>query len=119
MEANLDAGTAPRVVIAVDDAVVFDETYPIVSADGAETSLAYEQISVTPGTHRVKVSLFDRTDPSESFVIFDDTIGLAVGEIFNLAINDAAVAAESQAGESLYNENTLGTNTGMSDLPLA
>ena len=56
--------------------------------------------------------LFDREDPTAAVVIFDDTIEVAVGDIFNLAINDAQVAAEADAGRSLYEEGTLGTNTG-------
>ena len=45
-------------------------------------------------------------------MLFDDTIGLEVGEIFNLAINDAPIAAQADAGRSLYLEDTLGTNAG-------
>jgi ferredoxin/cytochrome c2 len=111
-EPQLADGAPPRLVVAVDGAIVFDKTYEVVNADGAKTSLAYEQISVAPGTHQLTVTLFDRIDPSVEFAVFDDTIGLAVGEIFNLAINDAPLAAESDAGESLFFENTLGTNTG-------
>ncbi|MCP4308991.1 MAG: hydrogenase iron-sulfur subunit [bacterium] len=111
-EPELADGAPPRLVVAVDGETVFDETYGVVSADGADTSLAYEQIGVSPGTHWVKVSLFDRIDPSAEFIVFDDTIGLAVGEIFNVAINDAPLAAEADTGESLFLENTLGTNTG-------
>lgn len=102
----------PRLTVAVDDQLVFDKTYEIVTADGAETSLGYEQIPVEPGTRSLRVVLFDRADPAEAIVIFDDTIGLAVGDIFNLAINDAPIAAEADAGRSLYEEGTLGTNTG-------
>jgi cytochrome c2 len=112
MEPALDQGAAPRLLVKVDGQVVLEKTYEVVSADGAQTSLAYEQIPVEPGTHRLMVVLFDRVDPSESIVLFDDTIGLDVGEIFNLAVNDAPVAAESDAGRSLYMESTLGTNTG-------
>ena len=84
----------------------------VVTADGEETSLAYFHIPVEPGTRRLKVLLFDREDPTAAVVIFDDTIEVAVGDIFNLAINDAPVAAEADAGRSLYEEGTLGTNTG-------
>lgn len=112
MEPALDQGVPPRLVVEVDGATVFDKEYEVVIADGIETSLAYEQISVEPGTHRLRVRLFDRSDPSDAVVLFDDTIGLGAGEIFNLAVNDAPLAAESDAGRSLYFEGTLGTNTG-------
>ena len=56
--------------------------------------------------------MYDRRDPAVATVLFDDTIGLAVGEIFNLAINDVPIAAEADAGRSLYMEGTLGINTG-------
>jgi ferredoxin len=112
LEPALEDGVAPRLLVEVDGRVVFDETYEIVSADGAETSLAYEQISVDPGTRQVVVRLFDRRGAEEGFVLFDDTIGLGVGDIFNLAINDAPVAARADAGRSLYFEGTLGTNAG-------
>ncbi len=112
MEPALPDGAAPRIVVAVDGVTVFDKTYAVVSADGAETSLAYEEISVGPGQHQVTVTLFDRKDPGEALVVFDDRIGLQVGEIFNVALNDAPIAAEADAGRSLYFENTLGTNTG-------
>jgi cytochrome c2 len=58
------------------------------------------------------VRLFDRTGREDGIVLFDDTIGLDTGDIFNLAINDAPVAAEADAGRSLYFEGTLGTNAG-------
>ena len=112
MEPALADGVPPRVVVEIDGAAVFDETYPVVTADGAETSLAYERISVPPGQRQITVSLFDRNDPTAAIVVFDDLIGLGVGEIFNVSINDAPLAAESEAGRSLYLENTLGANTG-------
>jgi hypothetical protein len=58
------------------------------------------------------VTLFDRTDPTAGFVLYDDLIGLGEGDIFNLAINDAAVVAQADAGRSIYLEGTLGTNAG-------
>ena len=112
IEPALDEGIPPRLVVRVDDQVLLDKTYGVVRADGAETSLAYEQIPIDPGTRRVRVELFDRSGQSEGIVLFDDTIGLDVGEIFNLAVNDAPVAAEADAGRSLYFEGTLGTNAG-------
>ncbi len=112
MEPVLEEGAPPRLVVELDGVPVFDRTYPVVNADGAETSLAYEEISVAPGQQRVTVRLFDRIDPDFHIVIFDDLIGLQEGEIFNVALNDAPLAAEADAGRSLYFENTLGTNTG-------
>ncbi|MEA2003081.1 MAG: hydrogenase iron-sulfur subunit [Actinomycetota bacterium] len=111
-EPALEDGVPPRLLVEVDGEAVFDKAYAVVGADGIDTSLAYEQIAVEPGAHRVRISLFDRTDPAEVIVLFDDTIGLAVGEIFNLAINDSSIEAESDAGRSLYLEGTLGTNAG-------
>ncbi|MCP3995963.1 MAG: hydrogenase iron-sulfur subunit, partial [bacterium] len=112
IEPDLENGASPRILVEVDGATVLDETYQVVSADGESTSLAYEQIVVSPGQHHVTVSLFDRMDPDQSIIVFDDVVGLGVGEIFNIALNDAPVAAEFDAGRSLYLENTLGTNTG-------
>ena len=99
-------------MVEVDGEVVFDKTYEVVTADGAETSLAYEQIPVEPGTRKLVVVMYDRTDPTAATLLFDDTIGLDVGEIFNIAINDAPLAAEADAGRSLFLEGTLGTNAG-------
>lgn len=112
IEPALDEGLSPRLVVRIDDQVVLDKTYDVVTADGADTSLAYEQIPIDPGTRRVVVELFDRSGLPEGIVLFDDTIGLDTGDIFNLAINDAPVAAEADAGRSLYFEGTLGTNAG-------
>ena len=112
MEPALAEGAPPRIVVEVDGSTVFDRTYDIVTADGAETSLAYEEIGVSPGQRQVTVTLFDREDPTYSITVFDDLIGLQPGEIFNVALNDAPLAAEADAGRSLYFENTLGTNTG-------
>jgi ferredoxin/cytochrome c2/succinate dehydrogenase hydrophobic anchor subunit len=112
MEPALDQGAAPRLLVEIDGQTVFDKTYEIVSADGIKTSLAYEQIAIDPGTRTLRVSLFDRIDRDETFVVFADTIGLAKGEVFNIAINDSPVAAVADAGRSLYFEGTLGTNAG-------
>ena len=112
LSGSADGGAPPRLTVEVDGEIVFDQTYEIVDADGRQTSLAYEHIPIEPGTRSVQVVLYDRQDPAAATVLFDDTIGLAVGEIFNLAINDLPVAAEADAGRSLYMEGTLGTNTG-------
>ncbi|MDJ0954517.1 MAG: hydrogenase iron-sulfur subunit [Acidimicrobiia bacterium] len=101
-----------RLVVEVDGRLVLDETYPVVTADGSPVSLAYELIDVDPGRRQVKITMFDRPDQVEGFVVFDDLIGLGTGEIFNVALNDALLADEAAAGRSLYEENTLGTNTG-------
>lgn len=112
MAPDLANGAPPRILVQVDGETVFDKTYPVVSADGVNTSLAYEEIAVPSGQHQVTVTLFDRIDQVQPTVVFDDLVGLGVGEIFNVALNDAPVAAEADAGRSLFLENTLGTNTG-------
>lgn len=106
------SGGATRLVVDVDDATVFDKTYQPVDADGVLAALAYEQIDVDPGQHQVTVTMFDRADPNDGFVVFDDLIGLDTGEIFNVALNDAPLEDQAAIGRSLYGENTLGTNTG-------
>jgi ferredoxin len=112
MEPALDKGTPPRLLVEVDGQPVLDKTYNVVSADGGPTSLGYDLIPVEPGQREVKVTLFDRVDRPDGFVVFDDRVGLDVGEIFNIALNDEAVATEADAGRSLFMENTFGTNTG-------
>lgn len=112
MEPAIGEGAPPRLVVEVDGQIVHDTTYDVVGADGQETSLAYVQIPIEPGTRQLRVALFDRKDRNKAIVVFDDIVGLSVGEVFNLAINDASVAAQADAGRSLYLEGTLGTNTG-------
>jgi Fe-S-cluster-containing hydrogenase component 2 len=112
IEANLDEGIPPRLVVAVDDEVILDKTYEVVDADGHKTSLAYEQIPVDPGTRHVAVTLYDRKQPTAGFVLFDDTIAIDKGDIFNLAINDAHITSPADDGRALYFETKLGTNAG-------
>jgi len=105
-------GAATRLVVEVDQATVLDKTYPPVTADGVRVALAYEQITIEPGRHQITITMFDRSDQPEGFVVFDDLIGLERGEIFNVALNDAPLADDAEAGRSLFMENTFGTNAG-------
>ncbi len=112
MEPVTIAPVPTRLVVEVDGELLLDETYPVVTADDSPVSLAYEQIDVDPGQRQVKIIMFDRPDQPAGFVVFDDLIGLETGEIFNVALNDVPTQDDAAAGRSLYEENTLGTNTG-------
>ena len=112
MKPAVEEGIPPRLVVELDGRSVFDKTYDVVHADGGETSLGYDLIEVEPGQHQVKVTMFDRADQPGGFVVFDDVVGLKVGQIFNVALNDEPVTTEADAGRSLFMENTFGVNTG-------
>ncbi len=98
-----------RLILDVDGATVLDETYPFVTADGGDTSLAFERVPITPGTHAVTLVL---DDGAEIVVVFEDTVALDPGQTLTIDILDAQVVAMADAGRSLYFETTIGSNAG-------
>jgi hypothetical protein len=111
-EPVLDDGGPSRLVVELDGDTILDETYPTVSVDGTEASIALERIIVEPGAHSLFIRIFDRVDREEFTVLFDDTVAIGEGEILDLAYIDLQVVSSADAGESLYFETTLGVNTG-------
>ncbi len=109
---DLAAGTASRLIVQADGAVVLDETYPPAEVDGAPHSLAYEQIELTPGQHTVRVELFDRQEQTRPWLLFDGTVGLDGGEVFALSYSDSRTGSRADVGKSLFFETTLGHNSG-------
>ncbi len=111
-EPILDEGGPSRLIVELDGETILDETYPTVSVDGTEASIALERIIVEPGTHSLFIKIFDRVDREQFTVLFEDTVAIGEGEILDLAYIDLQVVSSADAGESLYFETTLGVNTG-------
>jgi ferredoxin len=111
-EPVLDDGGPSRLVVELDSDTILDETYPTVSVDGTEASIALERIIVEPGAHSLFIRIFDRVDREEFTVLFDDTVAIGEGEVLDLAYIDLQVVSSADAGESLYFETTLSVNTG-------
>lgn len=102
-------GVPARLVVEVDGEVLFDQVYPLVSADADATSLAFERVPVSPGPHAVTVRV---DDGNAVQVVFDDLVALAAGQVLAVDILDAQLIPTADAGRSLYFETTIGTNTG-------
>ncbi len=102
-------GLPTRLLLEVDGDRLLDDSYPLVSADGGETSLAFERIVVAPGTHAVTLRLIDGGIET---IVFDDTVALDAGQALTIDVGDGQLRAEADAGRSLYFETTLGTNAG-------
>ena len=110
-EPYLADGGPSRLVVELDDAVILDETYPQVSVDGTEASIALERLVVEPGTHELFIRIYDRIDRSVFTVLYDDAVTIGRGEILDLSYIDLQIVSSADAGRSLYFETTLGVNT--------
>jgi mono/diheme cytochrome c family protein len=102
-------GLPSRLLLEVDGDRLLDASYPLVTADGRATSLAFERIAVPPGTHDVTLLL---VDGGTETTVFDDTVALDAGQALTIDVGDGQSMAEAHAGQSLYFETTLGTNAG-------
>jgi ferredoxin len=111
-ESATEVGGPSRLVVAVDGEVVLDRTYPTVTADGNEVSLALERLELPPGPHDLSIRLYDREDADHFIVLFDDTIAVSEFDVLDFAFVDEVVESRADAGRSLFFENTLGVNTG-------
>lgn len=109
-ELDLSASQPTRLVLAVDDEILLDETYPL---KGGKRPLAhaFEQIKIAPGEHHLQLEMFDGANPNQSQMVFDETVTLAEGQILPLHLTDARLSGGDPArGRQLYNETALGTN---------
>lgn len=111
-EPALAEGGPSRLVVELDGEIIHDETYPLVTVDGIEASIALERLVIEPGTHKLFIRIHDRIDRSVFTVLLDDTVAIGKGEILDLSYIDQQVISSAEAGESLYYESTLGVNTG-------
>jgi len=108
----IDEGAASRLVVTIGDVVVLDTTYPTVTADGREVSLALERLEMPVGPQDLSIKLYDRVDPDHFIVLFDDNVAASEFDVLEFTFVDTVVESRADAGRSLYSENTLGVNTG-------
>lgn len=101
-----NSGQPTRLLLEVDGKVVMDETYD----SGQGISTIFEQITLSPGTYDLQLTLFDRPDRSQGQVLFSQTVTLAEEQVLPLHYEDTRVGPDPVAGEQLYYETSLGTN---------
>jgi ferredoxin len=114
---NLDTGLEPnlgevsntRLVLRVDGEILLDDAFPPRGVEGK--SQFFGRVNVLPGEHRVSLTMYDRQDKALHQVLLDDTITFQSGQIIRLQYGDANAGKDPRAGEKLYNESSLGTNT--------
>ncbi|MCP4426313.1 MAG: hydrogenase iron-sulfur subunit [Chloroflexi bacterium] len=105
-DAASDAPT--RLLLEVDGQIVLDKTYEMTGK--RDMALAYEQISLPPGEHQVRLTMFDRSDSFLAQVLFAETAVFTPGQVLPLHFIDSRPGPDPEAGEELYYENSLGTN---------
>jgi ferredoxin/coenzyme F420-reducing hydrogenase delta subunit/cytochrome c2 len=95
-----------RLLLEVDGQAVIDETYEPVRG----AAVIFEQITLSPGTYDLQLTLFDRPDRSQGQVLLADTVTLVQGQVLPLHYEDTRIGPDPAAGEKLYYETSLGTN---------
>jgi len=107
---DLSSSQPTRLVLAVDDEILLDETYP--SKGGKQpVSHAFEQIQLSPGEHHLRLDMYDKSDPAQAQTVFDNTMTLAAGQILPIHLTDARLSGgDPEMGHKMYNETALGTN---------
>ena len=109
-ELDLSAPQPTRLLLAVDDEILLDETYPP-KGGKKPVSRAFEQIEMPPGEHHLQLLMFDNADPGQSQTVFDGTVTLEEGQILPLHLSDARISGgDPKQGRKLYDEKALGTN---------
>ncbi len=108
LEPNPNSGLTTRLVLAVDDQILVDETY---SPRGAESrAQVFEWLEISPGSHAIQLKLYDRAADTTEQIMFDEIVDLAAGQVLRLNFADGSVGSDPAEGEKLYFETSLGTN---------
>lgn len=98
-----------RLILEVDGRPALDKTYPQVS-DGAAAQV-YEQITLPPGSHHLRLTMYDRAGQNEPRTLADASLALEAGQILPLHYRDIRVGGDPAAGRRLYLQPPLGTRT--------
>jgi len=101
-----------RLTLEVDGERVLDQSYPLRGNEHNQHSVAYEQISLPAGRHHLRLTLFDRPEPSSGQILFDENVTLAERQALRLSYHDSRLSSDPAAGRRLYYETSLGTNAG-------
>lgn len=106
------AQVAPtRLQVEVDGQVMFDKTYPL--KDGGATPVQIlEQLHLAPGSHRVRMLIFDMQGQTDPTVVMDDTLTLGASQVNRITYHDARLAADPEQGKRLFMGRTMGQNPG-------
>ncbi|MGF1505231.1 MAG: hydrogenase iron-sulfur subunit [Anaerolineae bacterium] len=95
-----------RLVIAIDDEVVFDETYT------GEVVQTMQRLPVTEGTHRVRVTLYDRPGQQVGQVLLDQVLFTPPGAVVEFTFRDEEGPGDPAMGRRLYEDRVAGVNAG-------
>ena len=108
LELDLGLVHPTRLIFKVDEKIQLDQTYPPQGRNSA--SIAFEQIALTPGEHKIQVNLFDRPDQISGQILFDSLVAFENRGILNLSFIDAQISGDPAAGRDLFFESSLGAS---------
>lgn len=97
-----------RLILKVDENIQLDQSYPPQGRDSV--SVAFEQISLTPGAHYIQLTQFDRPGQIEGQLLFDELVSFRNRGILRLSYSDAHVSGDPTAGRDLFFESSLGAS---------
>lgn len=100
-----------RLTMAVNDELVFDETYVATDNHINQGARIFEQIFLPVGSHHVTVKMYDRADRSIEQTLFDQTITLEPRQALTISFRDVHIP-DPVMGEKIYYETASSVNAG-------
>ncbi|RME06604.1 MAG: hydrogenase iron-sulfur subunit, partial [Anaerolineae bacterium] len=105
--------TAPtRLTVQVDGQTALDQTYTHQGEEHNRQAIAYERVALTPGEHRIQLTLYDGERGEQVQNLFDKRIRLESYQTLKLSFRDEPLESDPEEGRKLYYETSLGTNAG-------
>jgi mono/diheme cytochrome c family protein len=109
VEAEEGPAAPTRLTLEVDGSTVLDRIYPH-GSDGAAAQV-YEQINLPPGSHHLRLTMYDRAGQRKPRVLADESVTLDAGQVLPLHFRDQRAGGDPAAGRRLYFQPPLGTHT--------
>ncbi len=94
--------------LKIDGEIKLDQSYPPRGRDSR--SIAFEQITLSPGDHHVQIILFDRPEQIEGQILRDGLASFENRGILNLSFTDAQISGDPATGRGLFFESSLGAS---------
>lgn len=98
-----------RLVFEVDGNIILDKTYS--QGSGGTAAQVYERITLPPGSHRLRLMMYDRAGQRKPRTLADESAALDTGQVLSLHFRDQRAGGDPASGRRLYFQPPLGTHT--------
>ena len=111
-ELSLATAVDPHLVVQIDGETIVDKVYPQHKGD-EPMAYAYEMLHITPGQHRIRVTLADQANQTEPVVVFEGDVPLQPRQILPIPIRDARIiGGDPKRGRDIFFASSIGASAG-------